>query len=160
MDAPRHFIRDGATIDQVPLDAVIGPARVIQIDDPEAIRPDALRLHDIRKGERILFKTQNSSRDWAHQDFHQDFVYLETDTAQVLADARIGLVGVDYLSVSGYQRNEIEVHQILLQAGIWIIEGLNLAQVAPGRYELVCLPLKIAQADGAPARAVLRPLGG
>ena len=157
MDAPHHFVKDGATIDQVPLTTVIGPARVIQIEDPAAIQMAEVEAQNIRAGERILFKTQNSTRDWVKEPFRKKFVHLSTETAQYLAQRQIRLVGVDYLSVSGYQSNETEVHLALLHAGIWIIEGLNLAGVEAGRYELVCLPLKIAQADGAPARVVLRP---
>jgi arylformamidase len=157
MDAPLHFIPDGAGIDQVPFDAVIGPARVIEIPDPVSIRATELVRHHMRAGERVLFKTLNS-RLWAQGDhFVEDFVFIDEDAARYLADTHVRTVGVDYLSVGGYHADGAAVHRILLEAGIWIIEGLDLSLVAPGAYELVCLPLKISGRDGAPSRAVLRP---
>ena len=90
--------------------------------------------------------------------FDEKFIYIPADTARYLVARGVQTVGVDYLSVGGYQKDGVECHQIMLGAEIWIIEGLNLAKIKPGRYELVCLPLKILGADGAPARAVLRPL--
>ena len=158
MDAPLHFIRGGRGLDEMPLSAVIGPARVIAIRDPDSITPDELRAHRICRGERILFKTRNSARCWTADGFVEDFVYLSTAAAELLAERRVRTVGIDYLSVGGYrEKNGVAVHRTLLGAGIWIIEGLNLSQVRPGVYELLCLPLKIERSDGAPARAVLRP---
>jgi len=156
MDAPGHFLRRGRPIDRMPLSAVMGPARVIGIRDPEVIRVEELRLHGIRRGERILFKTRNSSRCWKTNSFVRDFVHLPAESACYLAGLRLRCVGVDYLSVGGYKRDGLEVHRLLLGAGIWIIEGLDLSKAQPGRYELICLPLKISGGDGAPARAVLR----
>ena len=82
---------------------------------------------------------------------------ISAAAAQYLVDRRVRAVGVDYLSVGGYVHDGVETHRILLGAGIGIMEGLNLASVAPGPYDLICLPLRVAGADGAPARAVLRP---
>ncbi|NIV96501.1 cyclase family protein [candidate division KSB1 bacterium] len=158
MDGPLHFTKDGISLDQMPLSATIGPARVIEIQDTESIKPEALIPYDIKRGERILFKTDNSTRDWLNGPFIEDFVYISTEAANFLTEHGVKTVGVDYLSVSGYNKNEVEVHQTLLQAGIWIIEGLQLAQVEPGSYGLICLPIKILNSDGAPARAILRPL--
>jgi arylformamidase len=158
IDAPLHFLRDGTSLEKMPLDAVIGPARVIEISDPESIKPEALMPHAIENGERILFKTKNSQRDWMSQPFIEDFVFISTAAGRFLVECGIQTVGIDYLSVAGYNKNEAELHHLLLGAGIWIIEGLNLSQVQAGRYELICLPLKIANSDGAPARALLRPL--
>ena len=157
MDAPGHFLRGGRWLDDMPPEATVGPARVIEVRDPEAVTPRELERHRIRRGERILFKTRNSSRCWASDRFVEDFVYISTAAARFLAARRVRAVGVDYLSVGGYRaRNGVEVHRILLGAGIWIIEGLNLARVRPGACELLCLPLKMLHSDVAPARAVLR----
>jgi arylformamidase len=158
MDPPFHYVRAGTTLDAMPLDATIGPARVIQIQDHESVKPDELERHDIRAGERVLFKTRNSSDAWQTDDFIEDFVYISLAGARYLADRGVRAVGVDYLSVGGYRADGEAIHHALLEAGIWIVEGLNLADVAPGAYELVCLPIKIQHADGAPARALLRPL--
>lgn len=158
MDAPVHFIRDGAGINELPLDVTIGPARVIEIKDRKLIGPSELREHGIKEGERILFKTANSTRLWDTDSFTEDFVSISEDGADYLARKRILAVGVDYLSVGGFTGDIAKVHLALLEAGVWIIEGLNLAGVEPGDYELLCLPLKVARGDGAPARAILRSL--
>jgi arylformamidase len=159
MDAPAHFIRGGSGIDTIPLDAAIGPARVIEIHDRESIKADELLSHHIRRGERILFKTQNSARCWSTDSFVEDFVYVSAGAARYIAERQVRLVGIDYLSVGGFRADGVETHQALLTAGIWLIEGLNLAQVRPGRVRLICLPLKIGGADGAPARALVREVG-
>ncbi len=159
VDAPLHFIRAGAGISDMPLNATVGRARVIEISDAEAIRPAELRRHGIRRGERLLFKTRNSSRVWRTDSFIEDFVFISPGAARFLARRGVALVGVDYLSVGGYRRSGRETHLALLQAGIWIIEGLDLSPVPPGRYDLVCLPLRIHGAEGAPARAIVRPAG-
>ncbi len=158
MDAPAHFLKGGRAIDRLPLNAVVGPARVIEVRDPEVIRVEELRPHRICRGERILFKTRNSGRVWKSRSFTREFVHLTADSARFLARVKPLCVGVDYLSVGGYKRDGSEVHRLLLGAGIWIIEGLDLSKARPGRYELICLPLKISGGDGAPARAVLRKL--
>jgi arylformamidase len=156
MDAPLHFIRNGKTIDQLPLQATMGPARIIPIKDTESIKPGELKSFRIRKGERILFKTRNSTRAWKMKKFDEDFVFISKEAAEYLVEKKIQTVGVDYLSVGGFKKDGVETHQALLGAGIWIIEGLNLAKAKPGNCELVCLPLKIIGAEGAPARAVIR----
>ena len=157
MDAPKHFIRDGETLDQMPLDATIGPCRVVEIADKESIKPAELEPHRIRAGERILFKTRNSKRSWKSDNFDEDFVFVSKEAAAYLAERRIMTVGIDYLSVGGFKKDGVETHQALLGAGIWIIEGLNLAKITPGKYELCCLPIKVLGSEGAPARALLRP---
>lgn len=160
MDAPLHFLQTGKSIAEMPLDATLGSARVIEIRDPESIKPDELRPHAIRRGERVLFKTQNSTRCWKTDGFIEDFVYISQEAARYLAELGVRTVGVDYLSVGGYSKDGVETHQALLKAGIWIIEGLDLSQVEPGTYELICLPLKVVRGDGAPARAIIRKAGG
>ncbi|GKS62813.1 cyclase [Nitrospira sp.] len=157
MDAPIHFLPEGDGIDQMPFSATIGRATVVQIHDRRRITRRELMEHSIEKGDRILFKTRNSPRCWETARFLSDFVYLETDAALWLVKRGIQTVGIDYLSVGGYQQNGQEVHRLLLQHGVWIIEGLDLTRVTPGHYEMICLPLRIEGADGAPSRAILRP---
>jgi arylformamidase len=159
MDAPAHFVRGGMGIDAMPLDAAIGSARVIAISDSESIKVDELTKHSIRRGERILFRTANSDHCWDDDRFVEDFVYLSAPAARYLAQRQVRLVGIDYLSVGGFQADGEEAHQALLNAGIWVIEGLDMKEVRPGRVQLICLPLKIAGGDGAPARALVRQLG-
>jgi arylformamidase len=155
MDAPRHMLRGGKSLDTLPLEATIGRARVVEIRDRKSIQVAELLEHRIRRGERILFKTYGSARRWQKPEFDPDYVYITTDAAQLLASRGVRTVGVDYLSVGGYKEGTHETHEILMEAGIWIIEGLNLSKVKPGRYDLVCLPLRIANGDGAPARAAV-----
>jgi len=158
MDAPRHFIEGAVGIDAMPLSATVGPARVIAIHDPDLIRTEELEPHDLQEGERILFKTANSEHAWRSHSFQEKFVHFPASTAKYLAERRVRTVGIDYLSVGGYETDGAETHRVLLGAGIWVIEGLNLKHIEPGNYELVCLPLKIMGADGAPARAIVRRL--
>jgi arylformamidase len=156
MDAPRHFLEGGPGMDKLPLEAVIGPARVIAIRDRVSIQARELRAHRIRRGERIIFKTHGSAARWRKPGFSRDYVYVTNEAARFLADRGVRMVGVDYLSVGGFKKDSHETHRTLLGAGIWIIEGLELSRVPPGRYDLIALPLRILDADGAPARVVLR----
>jgi arylformamidase len=158
MDAPLHFFADGQGLEEMDLEAVIGPARVIEITDSESVRPAELEEHEIGAGERVLFKTRNSPAAWERGSFVEDFVYLSEEAADHLARRAVRCVGVDYLSIGGFHADGAAIHRAILGAGIWVIEGLDLTGVAPGLYELICLPLRIASSDGAPARAVLRPL--
>jgi len=159
MDAPLHFLPDGKSMDSLAFDATIGPARVIEISDPHSIKPEALRKERLKPGERILFKTQNSAKAWKSTEFAKNFVFISKGAAALLAKAKIRTVGVDYLSVGGFFEDGVETHHALLRAGVWIIEGLNLQKLKAGRYELICLPIKVAGADGAPARALVRKSG-
>ena len=154
MDAPRHVLANGQTIDQMPLNDAIGPARVIEIRDHKAIKADELKQYKFKPGERILFKTLNSQRCWKTDTFIADFVYITEDAAQLLADAGVRLVGIDYLSVGGPGAT----HRILLGAGIWLLEGLDLSAVGVGNYNLICLPLKLVRTEASPVRAVLQPI--
>ena len=158
MDAPRHYLPGGAGIESMPVAAGIGRARVIAIRDPELIRIQELDEHRPVKGERLLFKTRNSRESWKTAEFQKRFVHIPPDTAEHLAQCGVQTVGVDYLSVGGFETDGVETHRVLLRAGIWIIEGLLLEHVEPGEYELFCLPLKLVGSDGAPARAFLRKL--
>ncbi len=156
MDAPCHFRKSAKTIDKMPLSAAIGKARVIEITDKELITVEEIRPYRIRKGERILFKTNNSKTRWDNKPFMKKFVHLSIEAAKFLSEHKVQTIGIDYLSIGGYDGNVVQVHDIILKAGIWVIEGLNLSKIVPGNYELNCLPIKIAGADGAPARALIR----
>ncbi|MGI8906969.1 MAG: cyclase family protein [Candidatus Sumerlaeaceae bacterium] len=157
IDPPLHFFEDGKSMDTWPLELGIGPARVIHIKNPECINADELRKHAPKTGERILFRTRNSDVGF-DEEFRKDFVYVAADAAQLLADSKVALVGIDYMSIGGFYMDGEETHRILLGAGIWVIENLNLASITAGNYELLCLPLRIDNGDGAPCRALLRPL--
>jgi arylformamidase len=159
VDAPLHFVRGGQGIDEMPLDVGIGPCRVVEVLDRDSVGADDLRPFDPRPGERLLIKTRNSRGRWEREPFDPRFVHLRGSAAEFLAGRGIRTLGIDYLSVGGYEVDGVETHLALLQAGVWIIEGLNLGAVSPGEYELVCLPLRLFGADGAPARAVLRARG-
>lgn len=156
MDAPRHFIADGATIEHAPFDSLIGTCQVIELDSAEQITADDLRQFKIRRNQRLLFKTRNSARDWSSEPFDKNFVSLRKDAAQYLVDCRVSLVGVDYLSVGGYEKDGVETHKILLGAGVWIVEGLKLQDIHPGIYDIICLPIKLEGSDGAPCRVIIR----
>ncbi|HYR57948.1 MAG TPA: cyclase family protein [Chthoniobacteraceae bacterium] len=157
MDAPLHFLHGAKTMDDLPWDAVIGPARLVEIKDKEAIKPAELKKLKPRAGERLLFRTRNSAVSWRKPEFDKDFVYIAKEGAQYLADCGVRTVGVDYLSVGGFYKDGVETHLIMLGAEIWIIEGLNFGGVKPGAYDLNCLPIKFAKGDGAPARCLIRP---
>ena len=151
IDAPIHFLRGGTGAEQIPVENLIGPARVIEIKDPDAVKAEELRLHKLGARERLLFKTSNSERCWKTSQFVPDFVSIAEDAASYLASLNTLAVAIDYLSAGSP-----ETHRTLLGAGVVIIEGLNLTGISQGRYELLCLPLKILGGDGAPARVLLR----
>ena len=160
MDAPLHFVEGATSIDRIPLDLPMGRARVIAIQDAKRVTGEELQRHDLREGERVLLKTRNSPGAWDQPEFTGDFVSIAPSAARLLVERKVKLVGVDYLSVGAYGGDEgVEVHRILLGGGVWIIEGLNLADVEPGNYDLICLPLKMEGAEGAPARALVRRAG-
>jgi len=150
------FFQDGKSIDTMPLSATIGRARVIEIQDTESIKVAELEQYRIQMGERLLFKTINSTQYWQTDAFEKNFVFISQEAAEYLGKVRVQTIGVDYLSVGGYFKDGPETHRALLGASIWIIEGLNLAPVAAGEYELICLPVKLTGSEGAPARAILK----
>ena len=128
-------------------------ADVIEIESPVAVTMSELDGYQIEPGQAVLFKTKNS--DLPRERFHENFVYIEPDVARWLVDGGTSLVGIDYLSVERYDDIDFPVHRILLGAGALILEDVDLRSAPPGRYRLVCLPIKIGHADGAPCRAVL-----
>jgi arylformamidase len=160
IDTPRHFIPGGSTVSDMPLDAGVGRARVIEIKDPKTIKVEELKKHAIRKGDRILCKTRNSPIVYESPKFVEDYVYLDVDAAAYLAEKKIILFGLDCITIGDYRNEEsvVKTHQTLLGAGIYILEGCALANVPPGEYELLCLPLLMYKGDAGPCRAILRPL--
>ena len=158
IDAPLHFIAGGTTIDMMPLEVGIGPAIVIEIEDRESVKLDEVKRYRIRKGDRVLFKTTNSSRAYKTDDFVRDYVYITPEVAQYLASKKVSLVGLDYISVGSINQPSTisETHKKLLNQGVWILEGLNLNGVEARRYQLVCLPLKLEKGDAGIARAILK----
>ena len=155
VDAPRHYIPGGAGADKIPPDVLVGPARLFQLPEVAYIERSTLEPLDFSGVTRVLFGTRNS-RLLTHHHFHDDYAYLSGDAAQYLVDAGMALVGVDYLSVEEFKKPGRPAHHTLLKADVVIVEGLLLADVPAGDYDLLCLPLKIRDADGAPARVFLR----
>ena len=151
VDAPVHFIEGGAGAERLLLETLVGEAHVVDATGIDDVLDDtALRRLDPPEGtERLIFKTQNS-RLWDRDEFSHDFLRLSAEGARYLVEHHVRLVGIDYLSVG-----DDEAHLALLAAGVVPLEGLDLRGVKPGKYRLVCLPLRIVDADGAPARAVL-----
>ena len=157
VDAPLHFIENGAAVEQLSLDVLMGPAVVVELPEIDVITPDQLEAQKLPPNtQRLLIKTKNSHL-WDHPDhkFNPEFVALSAASADWIVDQGIRLVGIDYLSIQLYNDVEPQTHRTLLHAGIIILEGLDLRQVRPGGYDLICLPLKLADSEGAPARAVL-----
>ncbi len=157
VDAPHHFLNDGRTVESLPLSVLTGPCYVTQLPDGvDAITAEVLDRTEITSDmKRVLFGTRNSHL-WAkgESQFQTDFVAITEDGAEWLVERGVQLVGVDYLSVAPYG-DSAPTHTVLLKAGVVIVEGLNLSQISRGFYDLYCLPLKIADSDGAPARAIL-----
>jgi GntP family gluconate:H+ symporter len=161
IDAPMHFIANGAPIDQVALDPLIGAARVLEIPDSiQAIDAAELNRHDWKGAKRVLFRTRSTLRGWMDSAFHKDFAYIAPDAAQLLADAGVVLVGVDYISAEQFGAPAPRTHQILLGRDIPIVEGLDLRPIQAGDYDLIVLPLKVRGHEGAPARAIVRKRTG
>jgi arylformamidase len=157
VDAPHHFLNDGRTVENLPLDVLIGPCYVMQLPDGvDAITSDVLARTEVSSDmKRVLFGTSNSHY-WARGEskFQEDFVAITEDGAEWLVEHGVQLVGIDYLSVAPFGDSD-PTHHVLLKAGVVILEGLNLSNVVRGFYTLYCLPLKVSGADGAPARAIL-----
>jgi len=154
VDAPYHFLADGPRLGDVPLDRMVGEALVADLRGRPTIDAAALADVDLRPGDILLCRTDNSQR-WEAAEFQRDFVYLTEDAARLLVARGVRAVGMDYLSIERFGSADFPVHRTLLGAGVFVIEGLDLRQASPGRYTLVCLPLSFPDLDGAPARAIL-----
>jgi|SRR5436190_13605255 len=147
VDAPLHFIDGGPAAESLPLEVLVGPARVVDLT--QASRLDESAFDGVALGERLLLKTRNS-RLWEQDAFSDEFLALTEGGARALVEAGVRLVGIDYLSVG-----DEDAHRALLGAGVVAVEGLDLRAVEPGEYDLICAPLKLVGSDGAPARALL-----
>jgi arylformamidase len=159
VDAPRHFLQNGSTVEHLSLDVLIGPSYVAHLPDAADVTPRILTDLKLPPGvERLLLRTRNSEL-WEAKvtEFKEDFVALTHEAAQWIVDNKIRLVGVDYLSVQRFA-DDSRTHQILLGADTAVLEGLNLSNVRSGFYELICLPLRLIGTEAAPARAILRQI--
>lgn len=157
IDAPLHFIPGGADIEQLSLGVLCGEAVVHAMLEPRDIEPGDLDGADIRRGDRVLFKTANASL-WARGEFDESFFGITEAAARRLVELGVVAVGVDYLSIDAFTRAGSPAHLVILGAGVVIVEGLDLDAVAPGRYEMVALPLRLRGSDGSPARVILRAM--
>jgi arylformamidase len=155
VDAPRHFFDQGTGVEALPLELLLGRARVIEVTSRKGISADELAEAHLSEDVRVLIKTHNS-RLWGAAEFNPDYVGLTESGARHLVEQGIKVVGVDYLSVEQFKAPGAPAHHVLLGSGTIVIEGLNLRDVEPGVYEMYCLPLCVVGADGAPARVVLR----
>ena len=155
VDAPSHFLDGALGVDSLPPEALVGPAYVAEFGGESHITAADLDAMGIPPDcRRLLFKTRNG-RFWDDSEFHRDFIALAPDAARALAERGVRLVGIDYLSIERFRPERHEVHETLLASGVVILEGLDLRQVPPGEYFLVCAPLNVVGAEGAPARAFL-----
>ncbi|MGD0281084.1 MAG: cyclase family protein [Dissulfurispiraceae bacterium] len=160
IDAPYHFLEDGATIDAIPIETFIGPCVVIEVDSEVSIEEKDFRKHDLIGHSRVLFKTRNSQlHTFTTSVFTRNYVSLGIDAARYLVEMEVMLVGIDYLSIESFRSTGSPVHKLLLRNNITILEGLNLSGVKAGEYELLCMPLKLQGCEGAPARVILREMG-
>ena len=153
VDAPAHFLAGGKSVEALPIDALVGPAYVAEFEGDTHITAadiDALGIPENCK--RLLIKTSNG-RFWDDDEFHPEFIALAPDAGRYLAERRLRLVGIDYLSIERFHADPHEVHEALLGVGVVILEGLDLRRVERGSYLLVCAPLNGVGAEGAPARA-------
>lgn len=156
LDAPSHFIPNGKNIDEYPAKAFILPAHVVPIEDKEMVQPSELEKLDTGAGDALLFKTDNSiSGRSISGEFSGGFVCLSPEAADFCVERKLGLVGIDYNTIEPYRTKHFPVHEKLLYSGILILESINLRDVPPGRYTLLCLPLKMKDAEASPVRAIL-----
>lgn len=155
VDAPKHFIDDGASVESLSLELLLGRARVVEILRRGGISAEDLSAAGLREDLRVLLKTPNSAL-WNSTAFHEDYTHLSEGGARYLVEQGVKLVGIDYLSVEQFRKPGAPAHRMLLSNGVIIIEGLNLSDAEPGMYEMYCLPLPVTGGDGAPARVVLK----
>lgn len=155
VDAVKHFVDDGQTVDQISIERLIGPVILLAFpDDLMVVTAADLERQNMGSHTRVLLRTRNSSF-LARPDFVKDFTYLAPDGAEYLVSRGVELVGIDYLSIEQFHSGHHLTHLTLLRQGVVIVEGLDLSEPPPGEYQLTCLPLRLAGLDAAPARAVL-----
>lgn len=151
VDPPLHFVEGGLALDKIPLDHLYGDAEVLDLTYVKK----AISAGDLeRANENILLLKTRNSRLWQYTEFRRDYVYLDRSAAQWLIDNHVWTVAIDYLSIGSFEGGEA-VHKLLLKSGITVVEGVDLSAVEPGKYTFVCLPIKIKDGDGGPARAIL-----
>jgi arylformamidase len=156
IDAPAHFIEMAKTIDQYDAQNFVLPAHVIYVEDKESIKPDSLGGLEMKRGDALLFKTTNSTCGLSRSGlFSERFVYMSEEAANLCIELQASLVGIDYISIDRYEYDEAPVHRKLLEKDIVILEGIDLKDVPPGEYTLICPPLKIKGAEASPVRALL-----
>lgn len=158
VDAPAHFLAGGATVDQLPLEILLGKARVVELSTRERVDRADLEALDLADDLRVLLKTRMSGQ-MLKAGYQEDHLYLTVDAAHYLAQAGLKLVGFDYLSIDRFGSADFPAHHALLEAGVVLVEGLDLSEVEAGEYEMSCLPLRVGGGDAAPARVVLRTRG-
>jgi arylformamidase len=159
IDAPCHFVKGGATMDDFPIDLMVGEVEVVEISN-DMVTAAELSAKKIRDWNAVFFKTKNQKL-WPREKeegFIRDYVSLTKDAAEFLAEKRTRLVGIDYRSIEGFDVHDYPVHMVLLGHGAYIIEGLFLNEVPAGRHKLYCFPLKLASADGGPARVIIQTI--
>jgi arylformamidase len=159
IDAPRHFLEGAGGVDRIPIETLVGPASVVEVSGAGAVDAAALRGIVPVACRRLLLKTRNSARPPGDR-LAPGFAALTGEAARQLVEAGLLLVGLDGPSVDPAEAADAPAHRRLLQAGVVILEGLELSAVPPGEYELLCLPLPLRDGDGAPARVVLRQPAG
>lgn len=157
VDGLNHFIAGAPSVDQMPLELMTGKAKVIEIHHPEQITKAEIEVKGLGKGDRVLFRTANSLKP-IDCPFDRTFIHLDEEAARYLVEIGVALIGVDYLSIGGYEGNVVEVHHILLGGGVWCVEGLDMRQLEEGNYEFICLPIRLVDGDGGLARAIARRL--
>ncbi|GAB4260881.1 MAG: cyclase family protein [Thermoleophilia bacterium] len=171
IDAPGHFLPQGALVESIPLSTLIGPCLVLDVSEKRRRRPDLIGAEDLKNAglapppaagtpdpaaERVLLRTRAEGHWDEIRPFDASFPGLDPEAADYLVRAGVLLVGLDAPSIEPYATEEKRTHHILLGAGIVLLETLRLTHVAPGTYELICLPLRLEGVEGSPVRAVLR----
>ena len=155
VDPPAHYLDGGTTVDEIPLEALIGPGVVLDMRGKSHIDRQALEEAPIENHKRVLLKTDNGHL-LLEPSFRKDYIYITEDGARYLVERKLCLVGIDYLSIARYNNPGAPVHRTLMESGVVIVEGAHLLEVPAGAYEIFCLPLPVKGADGAPARLILR----
>lgn len=156
LDAPAHFVAGGKALEEFAVEQFLLPALVAAVPEAPAVTPQAVAALDPGPGEAVLFKTDNSTSGRVHRgSFDEDYVYVEPEAARCLVEKGVRLVGIDYLSIDRHDSSDHPSHHVLLGSDVLILEGIDLSAVDPGRYTLICLPLRLAHCEASPVRAVL-----
>lgn len=156
IDAPTHHIPNGKSVHEIALNKMNGKCRVLEIKNKTVVSAQDLQDYKVEEGEIILLKTANSAFI-GQQPFNPNYCALSKDAATYLAEKKISLIGIDYLSIQKFEDSP-ETHEILLNKNIVILESINLTNVQAGTYEILCLPIKLTGVEAAPCRVLLRSL--